>query len=415
MYEKSKIQQEMPPCQCPMSPCQGPMPPCQNQMRQCQDTMPPYQGPMPPCQGPMPPCQNQMGACQDPMPPYQGPMPPYQGPMVPCQNQMGQCQDTMPPCQGPMPPCQGPMSQCQNQMGPCQDPMSPYQNQMPPCQGPMPPCQGQMPPCQKQMGPCQGSTPCIPISCRACEDPIHGNVCTSCPHPLRTNDITLMNVNNTLTSSSGLPINVTDNQERFNMASRDINACKPKIHCELYYWINKDKLVTDGLTLYQIIENSSNHTTLFYILKLLNSELGPYFKSLKYNTTFFAPSNEAFIRLKKEYPDFLEKILNEQNRQKLKELVQYHMLGGNYTVITLEDGKKYNTESKSSNSSGNGTRTIQAFRTIFEVMINNSLIELPDVKGVNGVIHSIKRVLVPQNFEISTLLVPLPVTFPSAP
>lgn len=102
---------------------------------------------------------------------------------------------------------------------------------------------------------------------------------------------------------------------------------------------------------------------------------GPY--------TVFAPTDEAFAKL----PDgTVEMLLLPENKDKLVEILTYHVVAGKVTaaeVVTLESAK-----------TANGSDV--AIRVVDDtVFINDSRVVAADVGASNGVIHVVDTVLLP--------------------
>lgn len=102
---------------------------------------------------------------------------------------------------------------------------------------------------------------------------------------------------------------------------------------------------------------------------------GPY--------TVFAPTDEAFSKL----PDgTVETLLMPENKDKLVEILTYHVVAGKVTaaeVVTLESAK-----------TANGSDV--AIRVVDEtVFINDSRVVATDIGASNGIIHVVDTVILP--------------------
>jgi len=102
---------------------------------------------------------------------------------------------------------------------------------------------------------------------------------------------------------------------------------------------------------------------------------GPY--------TVFAPTDEAFAKL----PDgTVEMLLLPENKDKLVEILTYHVVAGKVTsaeVVTLETAQ-----------TANGSDV--AIRVVDEtVFINDSRVAAVDIQASNGVIHVVDTVILP--------------------
>lgn len=102
--------------------------------------------------------------------------------------------------------------------------------------------------------------------------------------------------------------------------------------------------------------------------------------------TVFAPTDEAFAKLPKET---LEELLKPENKEKLADLLKFHVTSGKVTSqdaiklngkeITMANGKKAKIEVKNN-----------------EVFINGAKVIVTDIQGKNGIIHVIDTVIMPK-------------------
>jgi uncharacterized surface protein with fasciclin (FAS1) repeats len=102
---------------------------------------------------------------------------------------------------------------------------------------------------------------------------------------------------------------------------------------------------------------------------------GPY--------TVFAPTDEAFAKL----PDgTVEMLLLPENKDKLVEILTYHVVAGKVTsaeVVTLE---------KAQTANGSDVAIKVVDETVF---INDSRVVAADIQASNGVIHVVDTVILP--------------------
>ena len=128
--------------------------------------------------------------------------------------------------------------------------------------------------------------------------------------------------------------------------------------------------------------SSSSFTTLTSALKAagLTQTLqgkGPY--------TVFAPTDAAFAAIP---PETLQRLLQPQNRETLRNILRYHVVSGEITspgeVRTLAD--------KSVN--------VQVDRTNNQIAVNNTRVVQP-IQTSNGVIYAINEVLLPPDLNLS--------------
>ncbi|GAP93749.1 fasciclin domain-containing protein [Leptolyngbya sp. NIES-2104] len=100
--------------------------------------------------------------------------------------------------------------------------------------------------------------------------------------------------------------------------------------------------------------------------------------------TVFAPTNEAFAALPK---GTLEKLLQPENRDLLRQVLTYHVVSGDLMAKDLRSGQVATVE---------GSPVAVQVRN-GSVRVNNSNVVKADVDAKNGVIHVIDRVLLPPN------------------
>lgn len=99
--------------------------------------------------------------------------------------------------------------------------------------------------------------------------------------------------------------------------------------------------------------------------------------------TMFAPTDAAFAALPK---GTLEDLLKPENREKLQQVLTYHVVPGKVMakqVLTLKEAKTVEGDSLKVMQDNGG------------VMVNNANVVKTDIKTKNGVIHIIDRVLIP--------------------
>jgi len=103
--------------------------------------------------------------------------------------------------------------------------------------------------------------------------------------------------------------------------------------------------------------------------------------------TVFAPTNEAFAKIPHHK---LTQLLG--NKKLLDQLLEYHVLSGDFSMRDLMSAKLVSTLEKDEVivRSMNG-----------DIMVNNAKVITADVDATNGVVHVINRVLVPPNFPLA--------------
>ncbi|WP_164913743.1 fasciclin domain-containing protein, partial [Methanoculleus taiwanensis] len=186
--------------------------------------------------------------------------------------------------------------------------------------------------------------------------------------------------------------------------------------------------VTGNMTVVEVIDGEQNLTTLSAAINATNlteplSTGGPY--------TVFAPDDDAFDELGNET---IEELLNDT--ENLTEILQYHVVEGNYTAEQLMEMVQQNmtgnqtmdgmganmTQNQTMNQTDNMTQnqtmdqnmtgqqegvmlqtllgenlTITLNQTTDELMVNNATVVTPDLNASNGVVHIIDQVLMPPN------------------
>ncbi len=130
----------------------------------------------------------------------------------------------------------------------------------------------------------------------------------------------------------------------------------------------------------KIAAGSKDHTTLVAAIKqaeLVNSlsNAGPF--------TVFAPTNAAFDKLPKET---LDKLMKDENKENLQDILQYHVYVGTLKTEMMEDGQTLNQV-----SGGN----ITVAKKEGKIIINNSATIMASIPASNGIIHVIDGVLLP--------------------
>lgn len=99
--------------------------------------------------------------------------------------------------------------------------------------------------------------------------------------------------------------------------------------------------------------------------------------------TVFAPTNEAFAAL----PDgTLESLLMPKNKDRLIEILTYHVVAGKVLSSDLSDGMKAKTVEGSD---------ITVHISDSGVKINDANVAAADIMASNGVVHVIDRVIIP--------------------
>lgn len=130
----------------------------------------------------------------------------------------------------------------------------------------------------------------------------------------------------------------------------------------------------------KVAVGSPAHTTLVTAVKAAElvdvlSNAGPF--------TVFAPTNDAFNKLPK---GTVETLLKPENKDKLADILQYHVAVGGYKEEMLTDGKTLNMA-----NGGNVTVTVKDGK----ITLNGSATIAGTVVASNGLVHVIDGVLLP--------------------
>jgi uncharacterized surface protein with fasciclin (FAS1) repeats len=128
----------------------------------------------------------------------------------------------------------------------------------------------------------------------------------------------------------------------------------------------------------KVAVGSPAHTTLVAAVKAAElvdvlSNAGPF--------TVFAPTNAAFDKLPK---GTVESLLKPENKEKLADILQYHVAVGGYKEEMLTDGKTLNMA-----NGGNVTVSVKDGK----ITLNGSATLGGTVVASNGLVHVIDSVL----------------------
>jgi uncharacterized surface protein with fasciclin (FAS1) repeats len=130
----------------------------------------------------------------------------------------------------------------------------------------------------------------------------------------------------------------------------------------------------------QVAAGSKDHTMLVAAIKQAElvdalSNAGPF--------TVFAPTNAAFEKLPK---GTVEDLMKPGNKEKLQDILQYHVYVGSLQTDLMQDGQTLNQV-----NGGN----ITVSKKDGKVVLNNSATIVASIPAANGIIHVIDGVLVP--------------------
>lgn len=99
--------------------------------------------------------------------------------------------------------------------------------------------------------------------------------------------------------------------------------------------------------------------------------------------TVFAPTNAAFAKLPK---GTVANLLKPENKEKLKQILTYHVVSGAVPSSKLKNGQKVVTVEGAS---------ISVHIKRGQVKVNNATVTTANIKASNGIIHVIDRVIMP--------------------
>lgn len=143
------------------------------------------------------------------------------------------------------------------------------------------------------------------------------------------------------------------------------------------------KDIVQTATEYDQLQSFTDVLSAANLLNSLSESSGPF--------TVLAPNDNAFANL----PDgFVACLLQPINSEILVNILEYHILSGNYFSNFLLDGWFYDTLNDQKVSIHRSTG----------IEINDSTVITPDVRASNGVIHIIDTVLLPSDIDVNKFL-----------
>jgi len=131
----------------------------------------------------------------------------------------------------------------------------------------------------------------------------------------------------------------------------------------------------------KVAAGSKDHTTLVAAVKQAGlvdalSNAGPF--------TVFAPTNEAFNKLPK---GTVEDLMKPENKEKLQDILQYHVFVANLGTTLMQDGQTLNQV--------NGQNITIQKSADGKITINGKAHIITSIPASNGIIHVIDEVLLP--------------------
>jgi uncharacterized surface protein with fasciclin (FAS1) repeats len=106
---------------------------------------------------------------------------------------------------------------------------------------------------------------------------------------------------------------------------------------------------------------------------------GPY--------TIFAPSDQAFAAIPAATR---ERLLRDENRALLRQILTYHVVPGTLTANQLQPGQVQTQAGNPVTVQVNGQ----------QVQVNDARVIQPDLQAANGVVHVIDRIILPPNVNL---------------
>lgn len=163
----------------------------------------------------------------------------------------------------------------------------------------------------------------------------------------------------------------------------DIEATNGVVHV-----IDAVLVPAEDATNWTVVRDSDDHTTLE--AALLASGLDEPLNDVGLELTLFAPTDAAFDALEAASPGIIAGLLDDPDGA-LANVLLYHVVGGTALSTDLSDGLEVIT------AQGN---TVTVTITGGNVFINDAQVTVADIVTLNGVVHVIDAVLVPENCTV---------------
>jgi uncharacterized surface protein with fasciclin (FAS1) repeats len=133
-----------------------------------------------------------------------------------------------------------------------------------------------------------------------------------------------------------------------------------------------------------LIDNNPSLRTLSSVIDEANlndtlEQGGPY--------TVFAPSDQAFAAIPAATR---QRLLRDENRQLLRQILTYHVVPGNLTANQLQSGQVQTQAGNSVNVQVDGQ----------QVRVNDAQVIQPNLQAANGVVHVVDRIILPPNVTL---------------
>ena len=148
--------------------------------------------------------------------------------------------------------------------------------------------------------------------------------------------------------------------------------------------VKEVKVIPAAGTLAAVINDSVTFSILSKALKAadLEATLG----DAKGSYTIFAPTDDAFMKLKE---GTLDKLMLPENKEKLRSLLMYHVIPGQFISSDLKNGKI---------TTANGEK-VEIDIKAHTVQVEDSKVAKADLIVKNGVMHSVDKVIVPKSLD----------------
>lgn len=167
----------------------------------------------------------------------------------------------------------------------------------------------------------------------------------------------------------------------------------PEVSGEIQPIVMEDGVLVGGMmmvpskTIAENITGSKDHTSMIAAF-----QAAEHMEILR-NTepiTVFAPTNSAFSNIP---ADTIDSLLAEEDKTRLTDILDYHIVSGKYGTAELTDGLKLETnEGKTLTVSIDDEGAI----TLTDAKKATITITTPDIESANGVIHSVDTVMMPR-------------------
>ncbi|WP_052573499.1 fasciclin domain-containing protein [Haloferula sp. BvORR071] len=148
--------------------------------------------------------------------------------------------------------------------------------------------------------------------------------------------------------------------------------------------VTEVKVAPEPGTLAATINDSATFSILAKALKA--ADLEGMLGDPKGSFTVFAPTDDAFMKLKK---GTLDRLLLPENKEKLRSLLLYHVLPGQFSSSELKNGKI---------TTSNGEK-VEIDIKAHTVQVEHAKVAKADLAVKNGIMHSVDEVIVPKSLD----------------